>query len=133
MPAKASLVLTDRAATPVNHTFTPQGVEGDAGGRYSKAAAATLGDFIFTVNPRVTPNGRRKIDLKLSLPVLQTETINGISSYKVVRASRVVVTCDFASDSTEQERKDTIGMIYTALAAATTQVNDVLTKGENLW
>lgn len=133
MPAKASLVLTDRAATPVAHTFVPYGVEGDAGGRYQKAAAAAIGDYIFSVNPRVTPNGRRKVDVKLSLPVLQTETINGISSYKVVRANRIVVSCDFANDSTLQERKDIVGMMYTALAAATSQVDSVLTAGENLW
>lgn len=133
MPAMANVVLTDRAGTPVNHTFNPVGSEGESGGRYAKAAASSIGDYSFTINPRRTPSGRRKIDLSLSLPVLVTETINGVNSYAVARASRATCTFDFPPDSTLQERKDIVGMMYTALAAATSQVDSVLTAGENVW
>jgi hypothetical protein len=133
MPSMANVVLTDRAGTPVNHTFTPQGSEGDGGGRYAKASASSLGDYVFKVVPRRTPTGRRKIDLDLSLPVLVTETINGVSSYAVARTSRASATFDFPADATLQERKDIVGMLYTALAAATSQVDSVLTVGENVW
>jgi len=133
MPSMANVVLTDRATTPVNHTFTPQGKEGEAGGRYAKAGASSLGDYTFKISPRKTPSGRRKVDIDLSLPVLVTETINGVSSYTVARTSRASISFDFPSDSTLQERKDIVGMAYTALAAATTQVDAVLTVGENVW
>lgn len=133
MPSMASVVLTDRAGTPVNHTFTPQGSEGDSGGRYTKAAASSLGDYVFKINPRFTPGGRRKVDLSLSLPVLVTETINGVNSYAVSRTSRATATFDFPPDCTLQERKDIVGMFYTALAAATSQVDSVLTVGESVW
>lgn len=129
----ASVVLTDRAGTPVNHTFLPMGSEGDSGGRYAKAAASSIGDYVFKINPRITPQGRRKVDLSLSLPVLVTETINGVNNYTVARTSRASVTFDFPPDATLQERKDIVGMMYTALAAATAQVNSVLTDGENVW
>lgn len=129
----ANVVLTDRAGTPVNHTFTPQGSEGDGGGRYAKAASSSIGDYVFKINPRRTPSGRRKIDLDLSLPVLVTETVNGVNSYVVARTSRASVTFDFPPDSTLQERKDIVGMMYTALAASTSQVDSVITAGENVW
>lgn len=133
MPSMANVVLTDRAGTPVNHTFTPQGKEGESGGRYTKAGASSLGDYTFKISPRKTPGGRRKIDLDLSLPVLVTETINGVNSYTVARTARASATFDFAPDTTLQERKDIVGMFYTALAAATAQVDSVLTVGENVW
>jgi len=133
MPSMANVILTDRASTPVNHTFTPQGSEGDAGGRYTKAAASSLGDYVLKINPRKTPGGRRKIDVDLSLPVLVTETINGVNSYAVARTSRASATFDFPPDVTLQERKDIVGMLYTALASATTQFDSVLTVGENVW
>jgi len=133
MPSMANVILTDRATTPVNHTFTPQGSEGEAGGRYTKAAASSLGDYLLKINPRRTPSGRRKIDLELSLPVLVTETINGVSSYTVARTSRASASFDFPPDATLQERKDIVGMLYTALASATAQVDSVLTVGENVW
>jgi len=129
----ANTVLTDRAATPVAHTFAPQGSEGDSGGRYVEAAASSLGDKVFKIVPRSTPGGRRKIDLSLSIPVLVTETINGVNSYAVARTSRASVTFDFPSDSTLQERKDIVGQMYTALATATRQVNSVLVDGESVW
>ncbi len=133
MPAMANVILTDRAGTPVNHTFTPVGAEGESGGRYSKAAASSIGDYVFKISPRRTPAGRRKIDLDLSIPVLVTETVNGVNSYVVARTSRASVTLDFPPDSTLQERKDIVGMMYTALAAATAQVDSVITVGENVW
>jgi len=132
MPALANVILTDRAGTPVNHTFTPLGRDGD-GGRYFKAASSPLGDYRLTVTPRLTPGGRRKVDISLSLPVLVTETVNGVNNYVVARTSRAKVSFDFDSQSTLQERKDLIGMIYTALAAGTGQINSVLADGEMVW
>ena len=133
MPAMANVVPTDRATTPVNHTFTPVGAEGEAGGRYGKAGLSSIGDYLFKINPRKTASGRRKIDLDLVIPVLVTETINGVNSYKVTRTSRATASFDFPPDVTQQERKDIVGMMATALAAATTQVNSVLADGENVW
>lgn len=133
MPAMANVVLTDRATTPVNHTFTPQGKEGEAGGRFVEAGASSIGDKTFKIVPRKTPTGRRKIDLDLSIPVLVTETINGVNSYTVARTSRASVTFDFPPDATVQEQKDIVGMMYTALATATTVPNAVLVGNENVW
>lgn len=132
MPSINNVVLTDRAGTPVNHTFTPLGRESD-GARYSKAGASPLGDYTFSIIPRRTPTGRRKVDLSLSLPVLVTEVINGVNVYSVSRTNRGKVSLDIDSAATLQERKDLMGMLYTALATATTQVNDTVVNGEMVW
>lgn len=132
MPTLANVVLTDRAGTPVNHTFTPLGREGD-GARYSKVGASPVGDYNFSVLPRKTPTGRKKVDIALSLPVLTTETINGVSNYIVIRTSRVKISFDLDAAATDQEKKDLVGMIQSALAVGITQVNDVVIKGEMIW
>lgn len=134
MPALQNVILTDRAATPVAHTFIPQGHgENKDGGRLVKAGVTNLGDRTFIIDPRRTPGGRWKVDLRLSLPVVQEKIENGVSSYVNSRTSRATVTFDFAPDSTEQERKDLIGMIYSGLDASKTIVNDTLVKTEAVW
>lgn len=132
MPQLNTVVLTDRAAAPVAHTFTPQGKEGD-GARLAKAGSSPVADRQFHILPRVTPNGRRKVELRLAVPQVQTQTVNGIASDVIVRTSRVSVTFDFAADSTVQERKDLVGMIQSGLLPAATVVDKVLVDGENIW
>lgn len=133
MPQLQNLILTDRATTPVSHTFTPRGKEDMNGGRLVKAGTSAVGDYTFTIVPRMTPGGRRKVNIALSLPVVQNKIENGVSSYVVSRTSRAMITFDFSPDSTEQERKDLVGMIYSALDPAKVIVNDTLVKMENVW
>lgn len=133
MPNMQTLVLTDRATTPVNITFSPRGGIGGVGARLVKAGTSAVGDQIFTIDPRVTPGGRFKATLSLSRPVAQEKIENGVSSYVAVRANRASVTFDFAPDSTLQERKDLIGMVASALDASKTIVNDTLTNMETIW
>jgi hypothetical protein len=134
MPSLQNVILTDRATpTPVAHTFVPRGHEGTDGGRVVKAGVSAVADLLFTIEPRNTAGGRRKVDLRLVLPVVQNKVEDGVSSYVVSRANRATVTFDFAGDSTEQERKDLVGMIYSSLDASKTLVNDTLVKNESVW
>jgi hypothetical protein len=132
MPALANVILTDRATTPVQHTFAPNGREAD-GGRYSKAGLAVIGDYLLSVKPRKTPSGRRKIDIEITVPVLVAETINGVVSYSVTRASRAKVSLDLAPDSTVQERKDLMGFLESLCKASATQINDLVVNNEMIW
>jgi len=133
MGALTSVVLTDRAATPVNHTFTPRGHEDKDGGRFVKAGASPIGDYILTVVPTTSSAGRKKVNYKLSIPVLQQQTVNGITSYVVVRTARANVSFDFAADSTSQERKDLCGMISSGLASTQTFLMGTVVDGEAIW
>lgn len=124
MAQYANLVLTDRASTPVNHTFVPSGfLNNQAVATFKKSSGVPVGDKRFSLAVRKTAN-RRRPSMRLVVPVVATETINGIDSPKVVRTAYANVDFNFDVNSTEQERKDVVGMIATALAAATTLVDD---------
>lgn len=133
MPNLQNLVLQDRATTPVSHTFTPRGKEGQDGGRVVKAGVTALADMHFTIEPRLTAGGRRKVSLAMTIPVVQTKVENGVTSYVLTRASRVSATFDFAPDSTDQEIKDLVGMFQDSLGTSKVLVNDVLIKRENVF
>lgn len=133
MPNLQNLILTDRATTPVAHTFTPRGKEGSDGGRVVKSGVSAIGDLHFTITPRVTPGGRRKVDLALALPVVQTKVESGVTSYIVTRANRASMTFDLAPDTTDQEIKDLVGMMQSCLDPSKLLVNNVLILRENVF
>lgn len=133
MPNLQNVVLMDRAATPVAHTFVPRGKIGTDGGRLVEPGITAIADRILTVEPRRTPGGRVKTSINLTLPVVQTKVESGVTSYVVTRTSRAKIEFDFAPDSTEQERKDLVGQMMNSLDPAKTLVNDVLTKLDAVW
>lgn len=131
MPILSTLILTDRTpTTPVNHTFNPRERIGSGGLRLVRAGVSAIADSVISIEPRQTPGGRRKVTVALSIPVVQTRIENGVTTYVPSRASRGKVEFDFAPDSTEQERKDLVGMLSNALAEARVLVNDTLVKNE---
>lgn len=133
MPSFQSVALTDRTpTTPVTHTFLPKKEVGE-GGRLVKAGTTSLGDKLFDIEPRTTPQGRYKVDIKLVDPVVVSQTVNGVVTEVIQRANRAQVTFDFASDSTEQERKNLVGMIESALGTGKVLVNDTVIKLESIW
>lgn len=131
MPQIANLILTDRAAVPVNHTFTPRDAAGGKGVLVSNTGV-TVGEKRFTIASSVNSNGKTVVRGKLILPVVATETINGVSMPKVVRTAYANFDLSFDATSTEQERKDAVGMIASSLDAAK-WVNDVTTKNETVY
>jgi len=134
MPQLQNVILTDRTpVTAVNHTFTPRDKESGGNFRLAKAGVSAIADMILAVEPRVTPGGRRKVTLRLSVPIVQTKTENGVISYVVTRASRAMIEFDSAPDSTEQERKDLVGMLMSSLDPSKVLINDILVKNEGAW
>ena len=130
MPAIQSLVLTDRTTpTPVNYTFVPNSVA-EATGFYTLEVANSvpLGRPKFKIGTR-RANGRLRTTIKLVVPVVQTEVINGISTPKIVRTAFVDVQFTFDENSSEQERNAVVGMFYSGFAASKVRTNDVLVKG----
>lgn len=131
MPQLQNLVLTDRAAPPVDHTFTPLVVTNNVG-ETAEITGVPLGESKFTISNRRV-NGRLKGKLVLTVPVVQTQTINGISTPVVVRRSTIALEATFDAASTEAERNNALGMLASALLPAKTLVNDSLVKGQGIW
>lgn len=132
MPQLQNLVLTDRAGTPVNHTFTPRDIR-DGVGTVIESSGVPIGNSRFSVALRKTPSGKYKATLSLAVPVVQSQDINGITSPVVVRSS--FVNCEFSFDekSTTQERDDAVGMFMSALDSSKTLVDKVVVDLEGVY
>lgn len=124
MSARANLVINDRAATPVAHTYSPDG--SNAGVHlWSEKTSVPVGNPRFTARLAKSKD-KYKPTVRLVLPVVQTQVINGVSSPVVVRTAYAEVNFTFDGVSTDQERKDCVGLMVSALAAAQTQINDMI-------
>lgn len=131
MPQLQNLVLTDRAGTPVNHTFTPKGKPNGIA-QVVKSDGVPIGDWIYTIGTRKSAD-RRKVTLKLAVPVVETQTVNGIDTPKIVRTSYVNMEFNFAATSTTQERANVVGMAASSLDASKVLVDSVLVDLEEVW
>jgi hypothetical protein len=78
-------------------------------------------------------NARYVGEVRLTLPVVATETVNGVSKPVVVRTAFVTLTCTFDEKSTEQERTDAVGLLSSGLATSKTLINDTLVKLEGVY
>lgn len=132
MAARANLVINDRAATPVAHTFTPDGSDKNNVAYWSEKTSVPAG------NPQVSwsltkSNGKYKLVGKYTVPVVQTQTINGVSSPIVLRIGRAKVEFDFDALSLTQERADLVGFVYNSLPTSQTQINDMIVNVTPVW
>lgn len=132
MAARGNLVINDRAATPVAHTYTPDGDDANGVHVYSEKTSVPAGNPRYTASLR-TSNGKFRPTVKLSIPVVQTQTINGVASPVVVRTAYAEVNFTFDSLSSEQERADCVGLLVNSLAASQTQLNDMIVKLSDIW
>lgn len=131
MPQLSNLVLKDRATTPVDHTFTPLDIQQGVG-VVVESSGVPIGDRRFSVSLSKTANNRYKPSIKMSIPVVQDATVNGVTKPTVVRTLYADLTFNFPSDSSEQERKDAVGMLQSGLDAGK-WTNDVLVKLQGVY
>lgn len=124
-----NLVLTDRAATPVAHTFKPAGFRdnGIVAVLTEQVGGIPAAEREWSQSHR-RQGGKMKTRVVFKVPVVQTETINGISKPKVVREGTVDATFTFSLDSTVQERDDVVGMFMSGLDPAKIVVDDTLVE-----
>jgi hypothetical protein len=132
MSARTNLVINDRAATPVAHTFSPDGDDANGVHVFSEKTSVPAGNPRFTANLRRV-NGKYRTTLRFQIPVVQTQVINGVSSPVVVRTAYSEFSTVVDELSTDQERKDLVGLMANTLAAAQTQINDMLVNVSDIY
>jgi hypothetical protein len=125
MPNLANLVIQDREATPVSHTFTPRDITNNVGTLF-ESSGVPIGNNLISLSLRKTTSGRTKATVKFVFPVLQTETINGVGRPVVVRVARANLEFDFDDTSSTQERNNAIGMVQNTIALSQTMVMNVI-------
>lgn len=132
MPAIQNLVLTDRQTTPVAHTFVPQTVTREGVAIVNELTGNSSGDPRYTISTR-RANGKFRSRVTFHVPVVQTETINGISKPKIVREGVIDAYFTFSLDSSESERNNAVGMFADSLGVSKTLVNDTIVKGQGVY
>lgn len=131
MAQAASIVVNDRATTPVAHTFAPRSITTDLAS-FVEVGSVPIGERRITVDSRFT-GGKYRIRLRVINPTLVLELINGVSVPKVPRTAYGEVTFTFDSTSNDQERKDTVSYIANALLSSQTMVTASLVGLEGIW
>lgn len=131
MPALQNVVLTDRASTPVAHTFTPRDVK-DGTGLLVNTAGVPVGEKKLTVSMRKT-GSKYKGKLTLSVPVVVDETINGVVTPKVVRTAYATIEVQFDDTSSTQERTNLIGMLADSLGTGKVLVHNAFVGLEGVY
>lgn len=133
MAARANLVINDRAATPVAHTYTPDGGDPTTGvATWSEKTSVPAGNPQYTASYR-SSGGQLRSTIRLRIPVVQTQTINGVSTPVVVRTAYLELSTRFDALSTTQERADAVGLMYNSLATAQAQINDLLVNATPMY
>lgn len=133
MSARGNLVVKDRTTpTPADRTYTPDGDDVNGVHIYSEKSGVPAGNARYTAQLRFT-KGKYRGTARLAVPVVQTQTIAGISSPVVVRTAYVEFNVTFDALSSAQERADAIGMMVNSLAPAQTQINDLFVNLSDIW
>ncbi len=103
MPQFAPIAINDRNDPAVLHTFKPRGIANGVA-TWVESSGIPLGDKRLTVSSVRTGNGRTKVTLKLALPVVSDQVVNGVSQPTVVRTAYADCTFSFDAASSKLER-----------------------------
>lgn len=134
MPQIQTTVLADRQSTPVNHSFVPVDIaQPGSVGILQTVGAFLIGVMRLSLGMRRTPSGKYRGFLNLDVPVVQEETINGITKPVVVRTAYIRVQVTWDAGSTFDERNNAIGLLRSALDPTKVLVNDTLVKCEAVY
>lgn len=110
MPSISTIVVPDAAATPVNHTFTKMKTNGDTSYFLEQSGATALSYWPLTLTQRGPLTGQTekvyRSKMSLAIPVVSSETINGVSRPRLEYTLRTNVEHVVPAEATLQNRKD---------------------------
>lgn len=133
MPQLLPLVLQDQAATPASHTFNPRDII-DGVGSLVETTGVPLGNSIVTVSSKQSKTTAKwKSIVKIVVPVVATQVVNGVSTPVVVRTAYAELTFTFEPTSTAQERKDIVAFARNSLATAATLTYTAITDPSGVY
>lgn len=133
MPTLAPVILKDRKATPVSHTFAPRSVESGVGVVAEGTANGTaVGENQLTFSTTRNQT-RRKAKLGFTFRKVATEVIGSVERPIILDSSYVNVEFAFGNMFTEAERNDIVGQVQDSLAATQATTHAVIVKGESVY
>lgn len=129
MPALQNISLNDRV--PVAHAFAPRDIKNGIGLVVANGGTP-IGEERLTVSMKKT-GARYRGALRLAVPVVVNEVINGVTRPTVARTAYVDVNVNFDETSTETERTNIIGMLADALGTGKVLVHNAFVKLEGVY
>lgn len=132
MPTATAIVLTDGATT--DHTFTPEGRDANGTSNFKRSTGVPIGDERLSIAQSKTAQGRRKVSVRLQLPVIADAAgEDGVSRPTPVRIAYADVTFSFDGTSSVAERKNMRFMIADLFGAGQTLSESVIDNLEALY
>lgn len=134
MPQLTSITVNDGLDTPVSHTFERGNfpVQGAVTvGTLYETDGTILGDIKVSLKTVDRSRERLRPVMTVAVPVVVTETINGVSVDRVVDTDHIRIEGNFGSSSTTDRRKVICGLAANLLGDTT--VKDVFEDLEGLW
>lgn len=116
MPQLQSLAVYDGEDTPILHTFVPENIDKNGVARLKESDGTPIGDNIVTVSLRRV-DSKYKGRIVLAMPVVVTETINGVSVPRVARKAFADLNLSFDETSSVQERKNVLHILSNILGS----------------
>jgi Zn-dependent metalloprotease len=114
MPALTTITINDGKTTPEAHAFEPAKIDANDVAWFVETDGVAVRDNSLSVS--LKKNGTvNRVRVALRMPVVVTETINGVDNDKVIREARASVDFIFAANSTVAERKDVRKLIANAI------------------
>lgn len=136
MPQLAPVILKDRQATPVSHTFTPINIDQRGVARLSQRLnGVPAGEKVLTLgNNKAQKSPFYRGLVKLEVPTLRTITSGPDVGKVVVEEGMIVeITTRVPESWTEAQVNDVIGMAADALAGSQALISAVIVKRENAY
>lgn len=127
MAQLTSIVLNDGTA---DVTFLPHEITSQNVARLRTNAETVIGTEELSVQARDAVSNRR-VTVKVTLPVVQNEVINGITTPKVVRQQIATVELSLPKTSLKSDRKRARSLIASALSNAL--IAAVIDSNESLY
>lgn len=129
MPALQNLSINDRV--PTAHAFVPRDVKSGVGLVVANTGVP-VGEERLTISMKKS-GARYRGAMRLAVPVVVNEVINGVTRPSVARTAYVDVSVNFDETSTETERTNIIGMVADALGTSKVLVHNAFVKLEGVY
>lgn len=123
MPQMTSVTLTGDG---VDHVYAPRGRDANNVATLVESTGVPIGDRRMTVQRTRTSQGREKVSIKLTIPVVATEIVGGIARPSVARTAYADIVISVDGTSTKDERKDLRLQLADLLGASQTLSADVI-------
>jgi len=114
MAQLAPVILKDYA--DVNRTFKPRDITNGVA-TLVESTGVPIGDNRLTATQSRTANGRQKTAFKLTMPVVQDQTVNGVTRPTLVRTAYAELSVTTDASATTNERFTMQKLLYTLLAS----------------